>query len=149
MIQRRNVRSRVAGWQGAWLLLAACLLAFPAGAREYRESTRVQNISAEEVLEFLIDGNGPLVVDARGAIAYEKGHIPGAWDVNAKDIWGWVPDLEAYKDRGIVFYCNSGLKSRRAANKLLIEGFRKVFVMQGNFKRWRKLGYPLEYPDTP
>ena len=136
---------RLSGFHDFCLLLAAALLiTSPVGAREYRESAGVQRITAEEVLTSLIDGNGPIVVDARGTRYFVTGHVPGALDMSSKDIYGWVPELEKFEDRGIVFYCDNGMLSQRAAKKLLKEGFRKVFVMEGNLGRWRGLGYPLE-----
>ncbi len=126
------------------LLAATLLIASAAGAREYRESPGVQMITPEEVLTNLMVGSGPIVVDARGTRYFVTGHIPSALDMSSKDIYGWVPDLEKFEDRGIVFYCDNGINSQRAAKKLLKEGFRKVFVMQGYLGRWRGLGYPLE-----
>lgn len=128
---------------GYLLLAVALMIGSPAGAREYRESAGVQMLTAEEVMTGLLDGEGPIVVDARGTRYFVTGHVPGARDMSSKDIYGWVPDLEKFEDRGIVFYCDNGMLSQRAAKKLLKEGFRKVFVMQGNLGRWRGLGYPL------
>lgn len=124
------------------------LLATSAAAREYQERRFVQELSAEEVLRILIDGDGPIVIDARAPPHYEKGHIPGAINVYSKHVYGWVPDLEKYRNRGILFYCENGLNSQRASNKLLREGFHKVFVMRGNLRRWRALGYPVTAPGS-
>ena len=108
----------------------------------------MQELTTEEVLQILIDGDGPVVIDARPGPRYEQEHIPGVMHVYSKHVWGWVPDLEKYRDRGIVFYCDNGLNSRRAAKKLLGEGFPKVFVMKGYLRRWKTLGYPLESPTS-
>ena len=140
----RNPRN-TSGLHAFCVLLGAVVLAAAgAEAREYRESSSVQRMTPGELLSNLIAGTGPVVIDARGTRFYDEGHVPGALDIHSKLIWGWVPDLEKYEDRGFVVYCDNGLNSGRAARRLLRENFRKVFVMEGHFKRWKKLGYPVE-----
>ena len=161
MPERRSLDSRVtrramtmhelSRIRGFWLLSAALLLLAPlaAGARPLREAGHLQQIEPEEVLSILIEGgDGPVVIDARAAPLYAKSHIPGAVNVYSKLLWGWIPDLEKYRDRGIILYCESGLNSRRAGLKLLRADFPKVFEMRGHLKRWRALGYPLEVPGS-
>lgn len=140
----RSMRRVIAGI--ACLGLWAALLASPqpACARDFPAANRLQPITPEEVMELIIDGRGPVVIDVRPPVHYEKGHIPGAISVYSKWIYGRLPELEPYRERGIVVYCRDGLNSKRAGIQLLSEGFRKVFVMQGQLPRWTQLGYPLE-----
>lgn len=123
------------------------LLAAGAQARELREAGFAQEIEPEEVLRLLIEGDGPLIVDTRIPQRYARDRIPGAWGIYSKDIWGWIPDFEKYRDRGIVFYCDNGRNSAMSSQKLIIEGFRKVFVMRPGFRRWKELDFPLEVGD--
>jgi rhodanese-related sulfurtransferase len=136
---------RLTAWIGCGGLLAAALAAaHTASAREFAAANRVQPITPQEVMALIIDGRGPVVIDVRPPRHYEKGHVPGAISVYSKWIEGRLPELEPYRERGIVVYCGDGLNSKRAGVKLLTEGFRKVYVMQGHLPRWKKLGYPLE-----
>jgi rhodanese-related sulfurtransferase len=124
---------------------AAPIVASPRiSARELAAADRLQPIAPQEVMAILIRGDGPLVIDARPPVHYEKGHVPGARSVYSKWIHGRLPELEPYRERGIVIYCRNGLNSKRAGLKLLQEGFRRVFVMEGHLPRWIALGYPVE-----
>jgi rhodanese-related sulfurtransferase len=128
------------------LLLAIGLVAGPRGvaARELAEAEGVQPITPQQVMALIIAGGGPVVIDVRPPNQYEQGHVPGAKSVYSKWIYGRVQELEPYRERGIVIYCANGLNSKRAGIKLREEGFRKLFVMQGQLPRWKELGYPLE-----
>ncbi len=132
----------------AFVLFLGLLLAADGGAREYAESRELQVITAEEVLRNLIYDEGPVVIDARPPPAHARGHIPGTRNFYSKLIYGQVPELMPYRDRGIAFYCENGLNSRRAGLKLLKNGFRKVFLLKGNLPNWQRLGYPIEVSPT-
>jgi rhodanese-related sulfurtransferase len=139
------MRRRIAEIACLGMVSALLAAATPrASARELAEADRVQPITPQEVMALIIDGTGPVVIDVRPPNQYEQGHVPGAISVYSKWIHGRLPELEPYRERGIVIYCANGLNSKRAGIKLLDEGFRKLFVMKGQLPRWKQLGYPLE-----
>jgi rhodanese-related sulfurtransferase len=70
---------------------------------------------------------------AKGAIHLGKGIIE-------RDVERAIPDLRAE----IVLYCGGGFRSALAADSLQRMGYRNVTSMDGGWKRWRKLDYPIE-----
>ena len=70
---------------------------------------------------------------ARGAIHLGKGIIE-------RDIETTIPDRGAE----VILYCGGGFRSALAADALQQMGYRNVQSMDGGWKRWCALGYPVE-----
>jgi len=133
---------------GLAALLAAALLAADAWGEDASfalvESDRLQRVSTEEVMQIVSSGEGPVIIDARGPAEYDSGHVPGALNVPHKETWGRIKELRKYEeDRGIIYYCVKGGRAKIAGKGLLVEGFRKVGVMEGHFRRWEAEGRPV------
>lgn len=130
--------------------LAAALLALfalPAAAQWPVQGTwggpHPREFSVEEVIEIVRTGEGPVLIDARSHREYLEGHIPTALNVPHKETWGRVEELRRFADRGIVFYCAQGVRSRIAAEGLIGEGFPKVGMMRGHLREWKRRGLPV------
>jgi len=141
---------RASAFRGLARALAAALaLAFagPAAAQEEGPDgwgPRPRSFSVDEVIEIIRSGEGPVLIDARGPREYREGHIPTALNVPHKETWGRVEEFRRFADRGIVFYCMQGIRSRIAAEGLIGEGFPKIGVMRGHFEEWKRRGLPVE-----
>ena len=137
-----------------WLPLVALLLAVPAtsNAREFAESKKMQVVTSEELLAHLIEredeNDGPVLIDTRGPGLYARDHIPGAINVHAGLVFDGTADLEEYRDRGMILYSGNGASARRMGQKLLDQGHRKVFLLEGTIRGWRFSGYPLVLPPS-
>jgi rhodanese-related sulfurtransferase len=87
---------------------------------------------------------GLVVVDARGAEAFAKGHIPGAINLPAKLI---TPESTAGFDKHALYvsYCGSVTcrASTRAAEKLAGLGF-QVKELLGGIETWQEKGFAVE-----
>ncbi len=70
---------------------------------------------------------GAVLLDVRTAQEYGSGHIPGSRNLPLQDI-GRVA-LE--KDTALYVYCQSGVRSRRAAEQLREMGYTKVHDIGG------------------
>jgi hydroxyacylglutathione hydrolase len=134
------------------LLLAALALALiaPAAsmaraeARRLPQAARVQTFTPQAVLEMLLEGDGPMIIDCRNASQYLAGHIPGAINIHHKETWGRLKQLRRYdRDRGMIYYDRKGVQSGVATRALMLENFRRVGVMTGHFEEWQRLGYPV------
>lgn len=92
---------------------------------------RAEQIPAEDWERFLI-------VDARDAGQFEADHIPGAINIE------WRQVLEARSelpnDRPILLYCNSGTLSAQAGFALRVAGMDNVRILQGGFQEWQETG---------
>ena len=104
--------------------------------RGYRELTPA-------ALTRLINRDSPLLVDLSAAPDFEKGHIPGARNVQMSQFDPENKDLAPVKDRPVAVYCRAGTTSAQAAAKLVKAGFKQVFWLGGGLASWRDANLPL------
>ena len=72
-----------------------------------------------------------LIIDVRSSEEYKAGHIPNAININVDETQSRLNEIEDYKDKPIIVYCNSGKKSNDAAEILVNNGFQDVTNAQG------------------
>ena len=85
-----------------------------------RARGRVSGAQAKQ----LVDG-GALLLDVRSPGEFGSMHIPGATNIPVQELKGRLGELGA-KDRDIVLYCASGMRSGGAAGMLRGAGFTSV-----------------------
>jgi rhodanese-related sulfurtransferase len=117
-------------------------------ARIRRDWPEVAQMSTQEVAERMAASSeaNPLLIDVRAHEEYEVSHLPGA-------IWAETPSQiasavrEASDRRAVVFYCSVGVRSSRAAARLIRFGRADVFNLQGSIFKWANEGRPLTAND--
>jgi rhodanese-related sulfurtransferase len=79
-----------------------------------------------------------MVIDARDAGQFAKGHIPGAVNIE----WRKVLEQRAKlpKDKMVLIYCNTGSLSAQAGFALRVAGYENVRILQGGFEEWKAKG---------
>lgn len=88
------------------------------------------------------DASVPLLIDVRTRQEYQVSHLPGA-------VWGEGPRQlenilkERTKHDVIVLYCSVGVRSSRAAARLIKSGYRRVFNLQGSIFQWANERRPV------
>jgi phage shock protein E len=87
-----------------------------------------------------------LLLDVRSALEYRRGYIKGATWMPHGEIDERVKDLEAFKDKEVVVYCQSGIRSGKAIRVLKSKGFTRVFQLDGDFGAWIRAGRPVAKP---
>jgi len=88
-----------------------------------------------------VAGNSAVqIVDVRTEKEYNEGHIQGAIliDIKSDDFIEKAVRL-LNKDKPVAVYCKGGVRSRRAAEKLLFKGF-SVYNLNAGFDQWKKEG---------
>jgi rhodanese-related sulfurtransferase len=132
------------------VFLLSCALALPGCATSQATQTATEAPAAEapaaeeahadmswsDVKSAL--GEGAILVDARGAGSYTKGHIPGAISVPASDD-GAMERLPEAKDTRLIYYCG-GPKcpaSTKAAAKASAAGYTQVADFRGGYPAWK------------
>jgi rhodanese-related sulfurtransferase len=85
-------------------------------------------------------------VDAREAVDYAKGHVPGAVNVTVDGFKSGKEKLAAPKGSLVVVYCSGGdCELSHDLSKLLAKaGFKKVRIYAGGWDEWEALGQPVE-----
>jgi rhodanese-related sulfurtransferase len=89
-----------------------------------------------------------VLVDVREPSEWASGAAGPAALLSLGDLQGarreWKPYLEQNKDKLIVLYCASGMRSGVAAGILKKEGYRVANL--GGFGRWKSAGLPVRKP---
>ena len=110
--------------------------------------SRVRENTPEDVKRKQEAGESFYFVDVREDNEWQKGHATGAIHLGKgiieRDIEKAVPDHDAE----IILYCGGGFRSALAGDALQKMGYKNVISMDGGWKRWRELGYPIETEQT-
>jgi rhodanese-related sulfurtransferase len=98
-------------------------------------------ISPHETVRIL--NNNAVMVDIRTAPDFGTGHILGARNIPANNIGEQLEELAKYREQSMILCCNTGNESVRAGRTLKMQGFKKIFCMQGGLQAWRTANLPL------
>jgi rhodanese-related sulfurtransferase len=141
--------------------VAAAAVRFPLIERfvrgEFRESffqagehPGIRLITLEEAEDLWREGM-TVVLDARAAEPFDRGHVPGARNVPAGDAGragSSLPDELLKTPRGmtLVVYCEGGdcQSSLTLSRRLHDEGFKDIRVFDGGWAAWTAAGLPVE-----
>jgi rhodanese-related sulfurtransferase len=78
------------------------------------------------------------VIDARDAAQFAKGHIPGAINIEWRQVLARRGVLR--KEGMVLLYCNTGSLSAQAGFALRVAGWDNVRILQGGFEEWQAKG---------
>lgn len=67
-----------------------------------------------------------IIIDVRSSEEYKAGHIPNAININVDELENRLNEIEDYKNKPIITYCNTGNKSGKASEILVNNGFQDV-----------------------
>lgn len=105
---------------------------------------RVRETTPEAVRRRQETGERFHLVDVREDNEWDRGRALGAIHMGKgiieRDIERAIPDREDE----IILYCGGGFRSALAADTLAKMGYVNVVSMDGGWKRWRDLGFPVE-----
>ena len=105
---------------------------------------RVRETSPAEVRRRQEAGESFYFVDVREDNEWQKAHALGAIHLGKgiieRDIEATIPDHNAE----IILYCGGGYRSALAADSLQQMGYTNVASMDGGWKLWLELSYPVE-----
>jgi rhodanese-related sulfurtransferase len=79
-----------------------------------------------------------LVIDTRDAAQYAKEHIPGAINIDWRQVL--AQRMTIPRDKPVLVYCNSGSLSAQAGFALRVAGWENVRILQGGFDEWKGKG---------
>jgi rhodanese-related sulfurtransferase len=130
-------RNRISSSTVLLLFLALLSGCAPGGTDEFSMAPR-------ELLDRLGTEEAPIVLDVRSPWEYQGGHIPGAYNLEDRQVAYRIEELTQLKDREIVVYCEVGPRARWVEGYLRQEGFTNVKHLIGDFSGWRRSGNPVE-----
>lgn len=102
------------------------------------------SMAPAELLDRLGTEEAPIVLDVRSEWEYRGGHIPGAYNLEDRQVPYRIEELKQLKEREIVVYCEVGPRARWVEGYLRQEGFTNVKHLMGDFSGWRRSGNPVE-----
>lgn len=102
----------------AWIIALVVAFIVVVGIR--MRTTGADTAIAKQKIE-----QGALVIDVRTPEEYASGHFKGATNIPLADLPARIPEI-GDKQKPIVVYCASGLRSARASRILVKAGFRDV-----------------------
>jgi rhodanese-related sulfurtransferase len=125
-------------------LSALCLaIAVIACAEEPAAPTSSAPVQPGELAALLAVEDAPLLLDVRSPEEFAEGHIAGAKSVPIGELEARLGELAAYRERGVVTYCEVGGRAGKASELLRSAGFADVRLLDGSMKRWREEGRPV------
>lgn len=105
---------------------------------------RIRETTPEEVRRRQETGERFHLVDVREDHEWQAGRARGAVHLGKgiieRDVEAAIPDHDAE----LVLYCGGGFRSALVADALQRMGYRRVVSMDGGWRRWRELGYPVD-----
>ena len=134
------------------LISAACLslalLTSPAIADVKEDTIK----GMEEYLDFVDYGGATIfpeqipkdewkkfyVIDARDKDQFAKEHIPGAVNIEWRQVLNKRDDIP--KNKPVIIYCNTGNLSAQGGFALRVAGYDNVRILQGGYAEWKAKG---------
>lgn len=122
------------------LLMMSCSGVY--GKKGSTDSTGYKDVSVSEAYNMMMTMSELIIVDV--SPIYSKGHIKGAINAYVGD--GTLDSkLQVWnQDSVYLVYCHSTKASKLGAEKFVEAGFKNVYRLDGNYKAWKKAGYPTE-----
>jgi len=74
------------------------------------------------------------LIDVREPNEYEAGHILGARNIPLSQLKMRMKEIRP--DKPVFLYCQSGMRSGRAAQALYRKGYKDLSHLEGGFKKW-------------
>ncbi len=90
-----------------------------------------EQIPAEDYKKFY-------VLDVRDAAQFAKEHVPGAANIEWRQVFAQRAKLP--KDKTILVYCNTSSFAAQVAMALRMDGFENVRMLYGGFNEWKARG---------
>lgn len=129
----KGMGRRAAHLLAVWVL-AAALPALAAGP----------GMTQGQLMDGLTDGSAPPIIDVRTPDEYRAGHVPGAVNIPLQEFPQRLGELNAYRDKEVVLYCESGMRASHGARWLESKGFEDLRFLDGHMNAWREAGLPTE-----
>jgi rhodanese-related sulfurtransferase len=98
----------------------------------YFHQKRIVKTVTEE--EFRAGYRKAQLIDVREPNEYEGGHILGARNIPMSQMKSRMKEIRP--DLPVYLYCQSGMRSGRAAQFLHRKGYKQLTQLQGGFKKW-------------
>ena len=83
-----------------------------------------------------------IFLDVRDDSEFKSGHLLNARNMPVSKLDERMHEIEKYKEKDVVVYCDSGMRGTRAIAKLKKNGFTRLFSLAGGLVAWEKANLP-------
>ncbi|MFD0048414.1 rhodanese-like domain-containing protein [Actinomycetes bacterium NPDC127524] len=112
------------------IVIAAAVIVYSA-FNWFNQRRIVKTLSQDE---FVAGYRKAQLIDVRETSEYDNGHILGARNIPLTQMKPRLKELRP--DKPVYLYCQSGLRSARAAQLLHKKGYKELYHLKGGFKQW-------------
>jgi len=117
-----------------WMQIVAC----------NAEITAIRRISQAELMIQIQAEQPPLILDVRTRYEYDAAHIPGAININFKELKKRINEIDDWQKSTVVVYCERGVRAKIAETTLQQAGFQSILHLEGDMSAWRKNSLPVD-----
>lgn len=107
-----------------------------------RGANGATNINATEAV-LLLNRSKPLVLDVRDATEFATGHMQGAKNIPVAELASRLKEIEKFKDKPVLVYCQKGMRAKTACGILKAQQFTQLNNLQGGLDAWIEAKLPL------
>lgn len=99
--------------------------------KEYDDITSSEFLNIERKTNLII-------LDVRTEEEFKSGRIPNSINIDVLNTSSFIKKIsELDKNKEVIVYCKSGVRSKKAASILSEKGFKKVLNLLGGIKGWK------------
>ncbi|MBU5335816.1 rhodanese-like domain-containing protein [Intestinibacter bartlettii] len=102
----------------------------------------VNSITANQTKRMLDSNRFSLIIDLRDYYEYSQGHLPNAINIPTNQIVDRINQIQGYTNGNVLLYCQHGIQSISVGKVLIVNGFRRVYSLDGGLDYYN---YPLYY----
>jgi len=101
----------------------------------FRPIKGLRTLNANDFEKEIGKGSDALLIDVREPYEFQNGSIPGAKNIPMSQLGKRLGEIP--KDRSVLLYCQSGMRSKNAARILSKNGYERLAHLQGGISAWR------------
>ena len=116
----------------SYILIGLAVLIIAYSIYSYFSTKKMVKTLSKE--EFKAGYRKAQLIDVREPNEFDGGHILGARNIPSTQLKMRMKELR--KDKPVYLYCQSGMRSTRAAQMLYKNGYRDIYQLDGGFKKW-------------
>ena len=103
-----------------------------------------KQISATELIELIKIEKAPVILDVRSADEYSQGRVPGAINIEYRELPSRIDEIRNLGEGKIVVYCERGVRANIAKDTLKKAGFTDILHLEGDMSGWRNGEFEVE-----
>jgi len=101
----------------------------------FRPIKGLRTLNANDFEKEIGKGSDALLIDVREPYEFQNGSISGAKNIPMSQLGKRLGEIP--KDRSVLLYCQSGMRSKNAARILSKNGYERLAHLQGGISAWR------------